>query len=142
MPSEMVKPDLAETPELYSRIETALHEEARVIRSRHLAGQRRIRWYEGLRPALGATAAIMAVVLVVPLGSSTIGSAVVPAPGEPVPVAVSWDGTYTDRLPDDDIEAVSEPRSDSGTSKNDMLPNDDREAAEPSSVDMLATPPA
>ena len=70
MPSELPRPNLADTPDLFDRIETGLRREASQIRERHLARQRRRRWFFHLRPVMSAGAAIAVAVVLIPLAQS------------------------------------------------------------------------
>ncbi len=71
MRSEIDVPPVPDTPEMFSKIEANLMQEAARIKARHAARQRRTRWYDNLGPALAAGAAFAAMALMFPLAIDT-----------------------------------------------------------------------
>ncbi len=109
MPSELRRPDLPDTPEMFARIEAGLREEAAALHSRHQARMRRAPWYQSLRPAMGAALAASALVLLVP---AYLTPRAVSPPETPTEVSVVSAGSqagsgFLHRLPSDDLAAIT-----------------------------------
>lgn len=79
MRSEIDRPPVPETPDMFSKIEANLMQEAARIRARHVARQRRTRWYHNMGPALTAGAAFAALALMFPLTLDGPGQTQAPA---------------------------------------------------------------
>lgn len=82
MHSELPRPELADTPELFDRIDNNLRLEATRIRERHLARVRRHGWMDHVRPVMTAGAAMAATLILIPLTQqpATMGAAEAPPP--------------------------------------------------------------
>ena len=108
---DLDRPDLADTPELFSRVEANLMREAANINDRRMARHRRSRWYESLRPALTAGAAFAALVVLFPLTQSGITTPPTTAPAEQVVDDhlasglgfVTAESSHRERLPAEDL---------------------------------------
>lgn len=102
MHSEMRRPVLPDTPETFSRIESALLHEAAAIRARQATPDRRRR-VDPLRPALGLVPlALIVAVFVAPI----LDSPPVPESGTVEATHSTVVGSYRDRVPQEDLALI------------------------------------
>jgi hypothetical protein len=142
MRSDLTRPELPDTPEMFDRIEGNLRAEASRIRDFHLARRNRRRWFEHLRPAMTAGAAIAAAAVLLPLTqavvlgpgdttpASIVGTAAEAAPTGAAPVDLRLPSAYLDvNLIDGSGGAIRIHQTD----RLQMIPEDDRSDMDPGS---------